>query len=806
MPLDKTKEGQYILEIPLGSTGVIKVFIDPSSGVDAGDARRLIQQRTITKSQAEDFIHVDEFAKRKGQPYWRFFDLGTRLRVVETASEWAELTIPLDDTDNTPVITEDGILEYAELDYVALGEFTGRLYADDIPASGYDIYTCIGAENIQMGPQNYADVLAFDQYTLGLHDPEAEEGHGPIDPFGFSHYDPELHEQYRLIPHCLPLWYGPTNQAEEENYIQSRGKMNHDIFDIVLKSVADPETTVTYPNCIYREEVDDICRTDSASGSSPIIAELWAEMDRFANPYWQVADDGGSTKKIVTERQPYENWNPKLLTQNSRDISNWGIMNLKNDVDEPLPSDTYYPIINSRLQYESFDTSDTTNFKVTTQPDFDADEVTLTVAKGSDLRFYLVPRMYGWAIDLFMYCQAVYDYESYRIYNPAFTPPRPRIENWITIGGGSAVLISGPGGFLGGDLSSRFFHLNNDFDPDIVYDGVLQTFTMNMFTGEWTLAGIINSSGTVGYSGGTPEGGGLFFGIDPISDGNFTFSMSPNGGRSSSAANASVYQVTWNIDMFWDSSSFGSGIGTSVNVYRGVHIGRCPVVPKTVLHDNGFGWWSPVSWSGYNPDNDDVQPDGVTIVPYDPDIAKTLEGRALLWFPENGISLEDIYLRTRDPNVLLHTDKVYSQWTANFVSYISPITIADGQPANESVDVILDVSLPDVEAPIASMEGLIQDDTQRLYDEAIAVLSPQPHIRNLEEVSGPSDVENGNQWGAILVAIDGKAGQLAGVIIKGGTKYYIWRKTDEDRGGYDIDGRPHARLDVFMDNPIPPYE
>src|SRR5688572_8428133 len=86
MPLDKTQEGHYILEIPIGSTGKIKVFVDPSSGIDPGEAQRLIQRKTITKAQAEDFVYVEDFASSGGPV--TFYDLGQQNIGTQEAPVW----------------------------------------------------------------------------------------------------------------------------------------------------------------------------------------------------------------------------------------------------------------------------------------------------------------------------------------------------------------------------------------------------------------------------------------------------------------------------------------------------------------------------------------------------------------------------------------------------------------------------------------------------------------------------------------------------------------------------------------------
>jgi metal-dependent HD superfamily phosphatase/phosphodiesterase len=66
-----------------------------------------------------------------------------------------------------------------------------------------------------------------------------------------------------------------------------------------------------------------------------------------------------------------------------------------------------------------------------------------------------------------------------------------------------------------------------------------------------------------------------------------------------------------------------------------------------------------------------------------------------------------------------------------------------------------------------------------------STLEGQTHIRN---VSSNSPTTGYQDWGSIhAVPIKARAGSLCAVILKGGVKYYVWRRTAESRSGFDYD-------------------
>lgn len=792
---DVTKKSEYILEIPDGQMGKINVYVDPSTDFGSTVIRRTIS--TVKKALADEFIPQDEFAAKKGTKRWRFFDLGTRLRVVPTATtSWADMVMELDATNNkiNGHIPESQVLEYVELNYVALGHYTDRLYQSGVPSSSENMYEVLNLCNIQVAPDDWNDILAFNQYTLGLHDENA------IDPLGFSSYDPNLHDKTRKIPHCLPLWYGPPSQKVGDDYVHTdirlgEGGTSADGFDIILTDVVTDEV-ITYPNAEYREIQDDLARVFGVTGSYASYApftDVWEAMEKHRNPYWATADENDDPGKVVYTRQNYENWNTFNLSQDGTDISEYGVMNLKDDITEtgeaPL-TNIYHFGINSRFAYEWFDTADTDNFKVTSEPDYNATaQGPIVVLPTTDLKCYLVPRMYGWAIHLFMYSYCVYNYESYRVFVSG--EGHNRYENSILISNGGIGILTGSSGG-GVTLSgSPVLGQSSSADPDMVHEGESVSLTISDSDGEYTVSGAISASGTA-----TLVGGSVY--NLTINQGDFVLSVS--WFKETIPANFASSSYGWTIDMNYTSIANAGTTSASPQVLRGVHVGRFPVIPS-----GGYGSdiFSCLTWEGpnYKTAPSTWQRTDGTSVDYDPNIAKTYEGRGMLWFPlDFDASGADIHIRNRDPNTILHTDRIFVQYDATQSAFI-PQTQGDTNTLLTHSPVS-----PDTEAPVGSLEAIVQSEAQRIASEQLSVLSGKSYTRNVTQVGGPAEVVVGNQWGSNLYPIDAKAGQLVGVVVTNGAKHYVWRTTDENRGGLDINGRPIILLDLVFSDPIPPYE
>lgn len=308
-------------------------------------------------------------------PAWDFYDLGTRLQTADVASDFVTGVRPIDATAK-PSTDPSKILEYVEImfddqaDVVDIldGGLSGSI------AGSYNAYAFM-ANNSQWQMANPGKLFDWDEVMLGL---------GPgdeMDPFAFTRQDTT---PSRRIPNCMPIWYGHDDQPSTiEGYVASSGYQT-DIFDVELHKDL---RLLTYPNTKIREVVADIRKwayTPAHSGDPARDQIAWDSMRIVANPGWTTPAD---------ERLLTEHWNPLNLDQEGTDISKRGLMMLENE----LPAEDFHVRINSRLVYESFDTGDTVNYKVTKLPSYAAAEVPFTVRnlKGK-LSFYLKPQMLGW--------------------------------------------------------------------------------------------------------------------------------------------------------------------------------------------------------------------------------------------------------------------------------------------------------------------------------------------------------------------------------------------------------------------------
>lgn len=321
---------------------------------------------------------------------WRFYDLGTRLNVVDEPSDAS--FVGLIGNEPPPTLDPTKYLEYVEIKVDVPGEFTDVLAQSGVPGGEYDPYGFV-AQNVQTDIVDPSDIDDIDRAFLGLD--------STYDPFGFSSFDepPNAEDKKaRLIPHCMPIWYGLDDQPgyelatdpeayDEDDYKGALG-YNPDIFD--LEAYTD-EKTSDYGNANARLANEDIGLFAGIDDDSPqYLKDTWNGLEKVINPNW----------KPDKVRQDGEQWNDL-----NKDTD--GYLNLKGK------RGSVQIRLKSRLAYENFDTGDKTNYKITQAPSYNAAEVSPSFAHKSELKFYLRPKLHAFARGMQFRREDEYSYEQF---------------------------------------------------------------------------------------------------------------------------------------------------------------------------------------------------------------------------------------------------------------------------------------------------------------------------------------------------------------------------------------------------------
>lgn len=706
--------------------------------------------------------------RRPSGDYWDFFDLATRLRAVDSASDFTNGFVDIDD-DTTPVITETKTLEYVEVELDAPAEFSDILQGAGVPATGeLDAYY-MASNHCQIEAETPSLLLEWDAKLIANGDP-----------FGYSSYD---EEDARQIPHCMPIWYGKDTQPDDlETYIQST-EYQPDAFDVEIYKT---ETSYHFPNSKVREIVADIAHwwRDNVLNTA-LTASLWAAMNKVANTIWDAPAD---------ERKEYENWNPLNLSQNGTDISKRGRMVVRNN---SASGSGYQVRLNSRLIYEPFDTGDTVNYKVTSEPSYSADAVPFSIGAKTPAKFYLKPQYLGFFRDGDWRHSQTLSLETYRQFlfsEDGWTNMQGSTWEFSTsfTGSGSAI----PELFLG--WSQTGFG-SPEYDPDgPVYN--FDSFSFDATTGAWSVSVTqVGGSGTTSFAGSSvlrPAAGSGSLGItawwysggsgsvgnppplpssliaQTFGNAKFWFKFPEyNAGatypRTSYDGDFIDYLSAEQIDPNW--APLNTSVQTYAEIFRGAHVGRFPVFPRSIRTNNV--WASPLL---YRQSNVTFNYDDGSSKIYDPDTAATFDGRLVTWgFGDNNFARQ-FYERhaSRDGSEIIK--RIYTTQASRSPEYgQTGVTVAPGALTWKEVKAY--------GAGSADWSAQAADFAETIRSE----FDSQTHIRNA--TLGSPTVEYSEFGGIYAVPLDAQAGSLCGVIVKGSTKYYIWRKTADERGGFDYD-------------------
>jgi hypothetical protein len=279
------------------------------------------------------------------------FDLGTRLRsVAPTVFDGKRVRLRSELT--APEVRDDYFNEYVETEYTASGA------VEVGPSESYIRLNLTDAE-----------VRDLDAQALGV-------GGDALDPFGFT----PANGSRRKVPNCMPLPYANDYQIDlmvgEERYAlaapDGRATFAHSDLGLPGDGAAVPA------------EARDAWRRREAKDADS--SEQWNPVSR---------GEGGSAEFVGGEWRYFGALNPAFGQGTLKPRGGAGKrLAVAHGHDEPPSS--FNPGFGL---FETFDTADTTNFKVTTEPSFEADEAGFRLTNVRT-RVYLKPRLvkFYWGI------------------------------------------------------------------------------------------------------------------------------------------------------------------------------------------------------------------------------------------------------------------------------------------------------------------------------------------------------------------------------------------------------------------------
>jgi hypothetical protein len=697
------------------------VTINPGKGKGGVGKNGIIDSPTLPR---------DNDRRRFGGEEWEFYDLGTRLNVVDAPSD--ATFVGLEGNEPAPVLDPAKYLEYVEIKVDVPGEFTGVELQSDVPRGEYDPYGNV-AQNVQADIEDATDISDIDRKFLGID--------SDFDPFGFSSFNtppnPE-DKKAREIPNCMPIWYGRSDQPgfeladdpeayDPEDYVGEVG-YNEDIFDIEAYT---PRKVTAYGNANMRISNDDIALLAGIDETDPeYLQQTWEAMEKVPNPNW----------KPDNPRQDGEQWNS--LNQETD-----GYLNLKGK------SGSVQIRLKSRLAYEEFDTGDTTNYKITAVPDYNGQEVKPRFKHKSDLKFYLRPKLHAFCRRLVYTRSTQVQWETYRSfsfpfwYNQQFYGPNSSDSQT----GGFAIFEPFPE-FRGeeGANSGPF-----TFTAVIVVDRV---------TGGITISGL--PDGTV-----TDQMSPTLTGWEYTYPGpNYTIVVTavaaPNPPTPSSVT------LTISTEPAW-----GTAFPTITNtceVMRGTHVSRYTVMPMNLSQ----GGWASYTYPFAVPPQTYTYLDGTT-KEFSFEESVQFDGRVLFLDYIDFAKARQMYQKrtSRDTKDIVHFRPLYALSTVPKDTQTPDLLFPDEENSIQWRHI----------SDIAETKADLDSQVDALIADVLAQLETYDHIRNTQVNSFTSTLVPASPQRWYMLPIDGRIGQLCGVIIKGKQKYYVWRKTNEERGGDDHD-------------------
>lgn len=702
-----------------------RFIVRPGARVEvgiAGDAEETRRPSLPAAETPRGALAVDDedepLLRRLKKGALLFFDLGTRLRSVPASTDFEDFTRTREPEPPPEPDDEAGHFnEYLEIEVDGEALNLRALVRPPYPSHLSDDYG-LGTNHVNAdAPESLQS--DFDAACLGSLLEGSVDAVSPLDTF-------KANGSARELPACAPVPFVQT-VTDAADYHESDGYPT-EAFDFTLYN---SEKTLKFPNTTFRESVEDLraaANDDEADEDAGVDTRaLFQGMDFLKNEKWK--------EREHEDGEGGERWNPHNLTGGEAkrgaehsQKGQGGRFNLKLD---------------SRLIYEPFDTGDAENFKVTREPDFEAEEVPFGMT-GKPSRVFLRPQLlcFGRAEDWSASVFVAVESHTWRDEDDAPVYVHHRGENQTTTWHGA--------GFI-------FFNVVNAYDPA----ATPQTFTLTLTkTGATTatLDGAPNGSFAV------TGGAGDFEAAPGITVGVSFDSIIPNG-----------TVATFDVVPAW--TIFQVFVGIDAAMIRGMHVGRWPVLPRAALG----GWDSLITFAGeVGYEYDDALSGGHFV--YDPATAATKTGRAAFAF-NSSARMRQVYDRhaSRDSSRLVY--QVFPLTGRQFFITRSELGLTEEaliaiRGTNTTGGVYADA------ATVATLEAQAEADAQEVAEGIAALLGAT--ARNPLGGLTSSHIDQ-RQRVVIVPPYTVPAGVLCGIVEHGSAVFYVWRKTPETRGGFDPD-------------------
>jgi hypothetical protein len=707
----------------------------------AGDPADAERPTLPADAPAPGVSHVDDeddpLQRRAKKGALTFFDLGTRLRSVAPSTDFNDFsrTRPVE----PPPEANDSagnFNEYLEIEFDGAAENLRRLVRAPYDTHVDDDYL-LGTNHVNA---DIPDALQsdFDAALLGSLREGSADPVSPLETF-------EANGSGRKLPACAPVPYVPT-VADREHYHEADGYPT-EAFDFTLYN---DDKTLRFPNTTFRESVADLrawANDDPADEGDDIdVQAVFNGMDFLKDEKWK------EREHKEEDSEASERWNPYNLAG--------GEAKRGAEHDQKGQGGGFNLKLESRLIYEPFDTGDKDHFKVTKEPSFDADEVSLKLT-GKPSRVFLRPQLlaFGRAEDFESGVFSSVESHTWRDEDSETPWVHHKKENYADNYSGGLFM----------DIA-----LNNVYNPA----ATPQTFTVTV-TKTATAGG--NITATVS---GTPSGDGSY--TWPIGAGQ-TVAAAPGIQLSIFFESLIANGIFMSYDIVPAWTIFQIFYDADAAMIRGMHVGRWPFLPRARVG----GWDSVLTFCGQSGYDYTDPYNGVHYV-YDPAVSVTLTGRAAFHFADSE-RLRQVYDRhtSRDLKRLAYLPRVLSARTFFFnhpelgISEATFLAIR----GTEFVGGLFDSG-----AAVAALEAQAAADAQSI-SEAVAALGSQ--FRNPVGGLISSHIDQSMRV-EIVPPYTVPAGILAGIIEHGSAAFYVWRRTPETRGGYDGDRNQGAHPYPFL--------
>jgi hypothetical protein len=724
---------------------------------------------------------------------WEFFNLATRLQTPETNSNFTNTVEP--DDQEPPLVNDDRKLEYLEMRFDAVAVFEDILTAPDVPEGREDVYRLSSNHlQVKINDTDGIDKLRqWDDWLLGIG--SAMDPFSPVRHVNWEELGPN---NWRWIPSCMPIWFGQANQhTEEENYTNSGVQpwWNPEAFQITIFPITGAvgdNTVWKINNAKVREIMEDFVNIHARFPSDAFLLNIWNDMDIREYPEWTDQED---------ERKPGEDWNPNNITQAGFPIYNRGIFKKLSSLartaadGKPGATENIHIKFDSKMVWEPFDTSDQTNYKITTESDYGADDAfaDFKIGQGTPIKFYLKPQWLGWFRDAFYYYHQPFYMESYRA--QMVIPPGEPNEGQLTPYHNVQESFQYDVFYVGIPIATFDFDFKPGYTPGFNNDypvwNTMASFSVDMSgtatDGQYSVSGLPLGQAFSGTGSYTDLGGGNYQYQAIHEDTNWKLTLTWKYiGQDFANRTKTVNNI--NLKETWIA---GGGVFTSgmIRLFRGAHVGIWPFIPRSLAQN----WRSVIGNNGsttFTREYDGgAYADPLGEKEYNREAAKNFAGRV------HTFGIGGTFADTVHPIYTRHSlrDEKDILWENLPAPYSVPSEVGQdrvfysGSPFTLTWKEIHDADTADTvwNPMFAAVATAVSAEFNAL-----------PHIRSHGVTGSPTVLYTSDLINSFpifhtpyirCVPLDGYVGSLCAVLDTPDQRYFIWRRTAQDRGGFDYD-------------------